>query len=315
MITYIVFSYNQKEYIQIALESIEKQSVPIDELIISDDGSKDGTKVVIEKFIKKSKIKKIKYLDSENNNGFIHSFNNAIKESIGSYIFIQAGDDYSSPKRTENAINYFNNNKIKVLFTNYKIIDSYGSIRKEIMRESEYLDSKYFIKKGSGLPNYGLAFTRDFFHFFQEIPTNLKNEDDYITMAALLFGGIHVLSSFDYYYRITPNSLSSWSLLENDNDILRKKFYSDQKNRTENYQAWLNLYLRYFPNKKIIYLLKKRISLSMAYERLYDCGIFKRFIIIFKYIELIKIKDFIYLVFGNYSPILIRNLRRIKLKL
>lgn len=314
MITYIVFSYNQKDYIESALESIEVQSISIDQLIIADDGSKDGTKIIIEKFIKKSKIKKIDYLDSNKNIGFIASFNNAIKESNGDYIFIQAGDDYSSPSRTENALKIFENTSSEVVYTNYIVIDSYGNIRKKINRSGIYLDGESFIKNGSGLPNFGLAFSSNFLKFFNEIPYFLKNEDDYISMSAILFGGIHVLDSYDYFYRITPKSLSSWSLLENDDNIFRDIFYSDQKNRTENYKVWLDLNIKNNSSKKIINLLKSRISLSIIYENLYYHGLLKRLLFIVSYRNLIKTKDLIFLIFGNYSPILIRNLRRLKLK-
>lgn len=133
-------------------------------------------------------------------------------------------------------------------------------------------------------------------------------------MSAILFGGIYVIDSYDYFYRITPNSLSSWSLLENDNRALRKAFHSDQKNRTENYRAWLDLNIQNNSNENTITLLKKRISLSIFYENLYDYSILKRFLFATKYAKLIKVMDLIFLIFGKNSPVVVRNLRRLKLK-
>ena len=49
-------TYNGEKYIKEQLQSILQQTMPVDEIIISDDGSSDATLVYIDEFISAMKI-------------------------------------------------------------------------------------------------------------------------------------------------------------------------------------------------------------------------------------------------------------------
>lgn len=82
-------TYNGEKYIREQLESILKQIGSNDEIIISDDGSKDATQQVIESI----GDKRIRYVKNTGTHGFTHNFENALRLARGEYIFLADQDD------------------------------------------------------------------------------------------------------------------------------------------------------------------------------------------------------------------------------
>lgn len=89
MISVCMATYNGEKYIYEQIESILKQLGPDDELIISDDGSKDGTKEVSDSF----GDRRIKFFENKGTHGFTHNFENALRHAKGEYIFLSDQDD------------------------------------------------------------------------------------------------------------------------------------------------------------------------------------------------------------------------------
>lgn len=89
MISVCMATYNGEKYIKEQLESILKQLGMDDEIIISDDGSKDLT----EKIIKEINDERIRFVKNTNIHGFTHNFENALKMARGEYIFLSDQDD------------------------------------------------------------------------------------------------------------------------------------------------------------------------------------------------------------------------------
>lgn len=89
MISVCMATYNGEKYIKEQLESILKQLNDDDEVIISDDGSKDKTLDII----KKIEDKRIKIYINKGLHGFTHNFENALRKADGEYIFLSDQDD------------------------------------------------------------------------------------------------------------------------------------------------------------------------------------------------------------------------------
>lgn len=89
MISVCMATYNGEKYIKEQLESILKQLASDDEVIISDDGSKDRT-IEIVKMINDDRVK-IFY--NQGMRGFTHNFENALKHANGDVIFLSDQDD------------------------------------------------------------------------------------------------------------------------------------------------------------------------------------------------------------------------------
>ena len=89
MISVCLASYNGSNYIMAQIDSILKQLEPLDELIISDDGSTDNTIELI-KGVNDSRIKLVK---NELEKGYSKNFENAILHSKGDVLFLSDQDD------------------------------------------------------------------------------------------------------------------------------------------------------------------------------------------------------------------------------
>lgn len=95
-ISIIIPTYNRKEILLETLKYLNNQTAPVDsfEVIVSDDGSTDGTKDAVERFEKKYPFK---YLYQEKQGGSI-ALNNAIINSEGRILLFIDDDALAKPE-------------------------------------------------------------------------------------------------------------------------------------------------------------------------------------------------------------------------
>lgn len=89
MVSVCIATYNGEKYIEEQLSSILKQIEPDDEVIISDDGSKDNTIDIIKSF----NDNRISIVQNHNRHGADGNFENALKLAKGDIIFMADQDD------------------------------------------------------------------------------------------------------------------------------------------------------------------------------------------------------------------------------
>ena len=89
--------YNGEKYIREQIASILGQLAPGDELIISDDGSSDGTLDEARAF----GDARIRLLANQLDRGYSGNFENAIRHAGGDIIFLSDQDDVWLPGRVE----------------------------------------------------------------------------------------------------------------------------------------------------------------------------------------------------------------------
>ena len=109
MITILTPTYNREKNLKMAYESLKSQTDKRFEWLIIDDGSKDNTKVYINK-IKKDKIINIRYIYKENG-GKHTALNVGTKEAKGELILTLDSDDYLSNDAVETVYKYWNKYK------------------------------------------------------------------------------------------------------------------------------------------------------------------------------------------------------------
>lgn len=91
----IISTYNRPHYLSKVLDGFLHQTLPPDEIIIADDGSKDDTKELIEEYKRKSKIPIIHVWHEDDGFRLAQIRNKAIAKSTGDYIIFC--DDDSIP--------------------------------------------------------------------------------------------------------------------------------------------------------------------------------------------------------------------------
>ena len=91
-LTLIITTYNWPESLLLVIESIKRQTILPDEVIIADDGSNSSTKDLINDFKKNSELKIIHSWQKDIGFRAARSRNSAILKSIGEYIVLIDGD-------------------------------------------------------------------------------------------------------------------------------------------------------------------------------------------------------------------------------
>ncbi|MGC2934072.1 glycosyltransferase [Enterococcus faecium] len=131
-VTVILSSYNGEKYIEEQLYSLLNQEREIDEVIISDDCSTDGTPKIIANFIYKNGLnKKWFFYQNVENMGWKKNFFELLRLASGDYIFLCDQDDIWLPHKIKSMVEIMEkNNNIEVLASNY--ISKYENGAKKI---------------------------------------------------------------------------------------------------------------------------------------------------------------------------------------
>ena len=119
-------TYNGEKYLREQLDSISFQTHQPYELVISDDGSSDGTLNILKLYKKNSKFP-VKIIANEKNIGFLKNFENAIRNCVGDIIVLADQDDCWLPFKIESIISTFMENpQCGYVFSNAELVDENG---------------------------------------------------------------------------------------------------------------------------------------------------------------------------------------------
>ncbi|MBR5337925.1 MAG: glycosyltransferase [Lachnospiraceae bacterium] len=122
LISVIIPTYNRRNTIVRAVESVLKQTYSNIEVIVVDDGSKDGTDHVV----KDIKDERLKYVELDHNRGANYARNVGMKLASGKYIAFQDSDDVWLGEKLEYQIDYIERTGLKAVFCPYySIIDNH----------------------------------------------------------------------------------------------------------------------------------------------------------------------------------------------
>ncbi|MBQ7385557.1 MAG: glycosyltransferase [Ruminococcus sp.] len=126
LISVIMGIYNCEEYLEEALNCIVNQTYTDWEVIMCDDGSKDNTAIVAQKFVD-TYPGKFRLLKNEQNMGLNYTLNKCLYEARGEYIARMDGDDLCSPERFQKEIDILDNNPdIAIVSTDMEFFDENG---------------------------------------------------------------------------------------------------------------------------------------------------------------------------------------------
>ena len=122
-VSVIIPSYNHEKFIGRTLQSVIDQTFQDFEIIVTDDGSSDGT--VDE--IKKCNDSRIRLFELGKNYGASYAMNNCIKHAKGEYIAVLNSDDLFEPEKLEKELEFLHKNpSVGAVFSWAHIIDENG---------------------------------------------------------------------------------------------------------------------------------------------------------------------------------------------
>lgn len=197
-------TYNGEKFIAEQLTSILNQIAPDDEVIISDDGSTDGTCAIIESF----GDQRITLLHNKAHN-FKHNFINALQHAHGDYIFLSDQDDVWLPNKYDICCNYLAQYDLVVtdnIITNATLETIHPSF-------FEFYHSGKGILKNILFHTYFgacMAFRRKILHYAIPMPTTSEiAHDNWIGLVAEIVGTVHFIPQPLMLYRRHSQALTN----------------------------------------------------------------------------------------------------------
>jgi glycosyltransferase involved in cell wall biosynthesis len=140
LVTIMIATYNQSEYILQAVESALNQDYCNIEVVVSDDSTNDDTKLILEKF---SKHTGFKYYKNHKNIGRVKNYRKLLYDlSTGKYVIMLDGDDFfNDNSHISKAVSFFNTDeKIILVGAGINILyEKDGIVREQKITNSDYL--------------------------------------------------------------------------------------------------------------------------------------------------------------------------------
>lgn len=196
-------SYNGEKFIKEQLETILVNLHPEDEIIVSDDGSTDGTRSIIEGFADD----RIHLLDGPKC-GVKKNFENAISHCTGDIIFLCDQDDTWAPNKVDRVLKEFEDEGVSVVVHNCSLSDENGG----------QLLNSYFEYRQSG-PGYlknivrnsymgcCMAFRSKYKNALLPIPADIEMHDQWIGLLCEKLGkSVYIPDKLIVYRRHESNA-------------------------------------------------------------------------------------------------------------
>jgi len=210
-ISVAMVSYQGANYIGEQLDSILALLGPEDEVVISDDGSSDGTRELIARY--RQQDTRVTLIDGPKR-GVKANVENALRACEGAYIFLADQDDIWMPEKVERVMSAFEEKKVNLVVHDAIVTD--GACKEVI------LDSFYSLK-GSGagaVKNIWrniyigccMAFRRELLEKVLPIPDYIEMHDQWIgVINDLEKGGTCFIPDKLLKYRRHGNNASGMS--------------------------------------------------------------------------------------------------------
>ena len=244
-------TYNGKDFIEQQIDSILNQTVLPDELIISDDGSNDGTVEIVKKKLAKSHLK-YKVMINNTKLGVIKNFERAILHCEGDIIFTSDQDDIWLEDKVEYIKNMFNlNEKLSIVFTDAYLVDKnlsktgvrlWDAVYPEMKKIKTKQDILKALLKGNIMTGATMAFKRSLIQ--QITPFNEYWIHDYwIAITGTLIGEVQSIDKPLILYRQHDNNVIGASKLSVTEKIIMyfRNFYKLDLIRMEKYNKFSSL--------------------------------------------------------------------------
>jgi len=233
LVTVLMSVYNAKSYLADSIESILNQTYRDFEFIIIDDGSTDGSKAIIQKYMMSDS--RIIYVRNRTNIGLAKSLNKGIKLARGKYIARQDADDFSATNRLEVQLNYaLGNGYIDLLGSNCFIIDIAGNPVCEINTYSKIKDYKTTLLNKKAIFPHGSAFIKK----SKLIEVGLYDERFFYSQDGELWlrfikagARIHIINRPLYFYRTLPVINNKKKSAQQQYNQVKRMIYDDKCNK------------------------------------------------------------------------------------
>lgn len=240
-------TYNGEKYIIEQMESIRVQTLPVDEVIISDDHSTDATCQIVEQYIKKHNLSSSWMLIENVKKGVVNNFYNSIAHTSGDIVLLCDQDDTWLPEKVEKIVKVFMDNKdVKCVNTSFEYIDQNGkmlSVSNDINKSNNnlilhHIDYEAIEKIPFSIvfnknisPGMTMAFTKEIAQDYLKCSKKRVIHDWEINCISAVQDGLYFYNSVLTLYRIHAKQTISIGNIKHRRkiDILKQKIMDTKR--------------------------------------------------------------------------------------
>ena len=264
-LTIIVANYNNADFLEAFLQSVNNSEMLPKELVIVDDGSTDRSPEVLERF---SSLPYLRTIFFEKNKGFTAALNSALEAATAKYIMRADPDDLIRPQRIRKQLEYLEeNHEIDVLGSNASYFESATG---KVINDSNFpigsLNIKSAFQKGEhGVLHATVCAKAEVYKRYRYQP--YSPGEDYELFARMIRDGVRFENLHESLYMVRIHTGSSTSNISYE-AIARTFHFRDQifGTRTGKTRIWFYYhYIRSYRNYQLSEnLFKKYGNLFLA---------------------------------------------------
>ena len=215
MISVAMATYNGEKYIEEQLDSILNQSKPVDEIIIFDDNSTDGTLEIIRRYADS----RIKVHVNDKNVGYIENFYRAITHCKWDYIFLADQDDIWGNDKVKVYLEVMDKNSAKLVSANFSLIDANSRelplsefTRNRFLKKVDNTGEKYltldfnYLIGGNVLQGATFCINKEVQKIYKEVHDSDVYHDHQLILIASKLGKVIFINEELLKYRIHNNN-------------------------------------------------------------------------------------------------------------
>lgn len=210
-VTVLIDTYNHRNFIEEAINSVLSQDFPVSEteILVVDDGSTDDTHEVVRKFAPRVRLLR------KSNGGQASAFNAGITEARGEIIAFLDGDDWWAAGKLTAVTKAFDRDKV-VGLVGHGVTEVYpdGRQRTEAPRAVSHFrissvdQAKTFRMQRGFLGTSRMAYRREILRRIGCVPEALKFEaDEYLFTLAAFLADVMILRESFTFYRLHDRNL------------------------------------------------------------------------------------------------------------
>ena len=183
-VSVIIPMYNSKDTIKSAIESVLNQTYkePI-EIIVVNDGSKDGCEKIVEKMIINNQTHKHIKLINKQNGRVSSARNRGIKEASGEWIAFLDSDDMWHPQKLELVFEALKDDSIKFIGHSYTLENNFDK-KFNLEKLSKVSFTKLLLKNFAVTPS--IIIKKEICEYFDETMTHTEDHELWLRLALKL---------------------------------------------------------------------------------------------------------------------------------
>lgn len=124
LVSIITPAYRVAKYVDRAITSVQQQTYPHWEMIVTDDCSTDETREIVARYVEQDR--RVKLIAQTTNQGPAMARNASLRQAQGRFIAFLDSDDWWLPTKLERQLNFMHGSGVALTYTQFRRVDQNG---------------------------------------------------------------------------------------------------------------------------------------------------------------------------------------------